>query len=170
MSVARSEIPREKALIFDPRRFLEVERLAAYEMANALLEIQIILQNRLNLRPEECLVYIAVMTASIKRFVRNADPVGPHLTRAPLPPEMSSSISRRRLSDSLGIPLETVRRHVARLKERGLIVERARGQLSTPGGTLSMLAETEEPRRVAMHFMSVTNTFVRLGILSPSAR
>ena len=170
MSNSRSDSFREKGLSFEGQRFLQVERLAAYEMANALLEIQTLLQHRLKLRPEECQVFLAILTATVQRFARNADPEGPHLTREPLPETLCGAISRRRLSDSLGIPLETVRRHVARLQERGLIVERARGQLSTPGGTLARFGETEEPRRIALQFANVANAFVRLGILTGGAR
>lgn len=134
-------------------------------MANAVLEIQIILQGRLKLRPEECLVFLAVIAATVQRFARSATPDSDHLTREPIPPELRSSISRRRLSDSLGIPLETVRRHIARLKERGLVVEHGRGQLSSSGGTLRIMGDSGDTRRIASQFTGVTNSFLKLGVL-----
>jgi len=80
-----------------------------------------------------------------------------------MPPEASGSISRRRIAETLDIPFETVRRTVASLLARDLIVEHRRGCLSTPGGTLSHLSDKALPERIARRFLSVSNMMARPG-------
>jgi len=123
-------------LELDPDGFAAVERLVAYEMGNALLMLNLQLQQRFGLRAEEYQVFLVIVLSTVQRFVRAGGPDDTYMRRTPLPLEQSSAISRRRVSDVLGVPLETVRRIVARLLARGLIVERSRGSLSTLGGTL----------------------------------
>lgn len=158
--------PREDGqtrLEFDPEGFAEVERLVAYEMGNALLMLNLELQHRFGLRAEEYQVFLLIVLSTVQRFARASGPGDAHLRRAPLPLDQSSSISRRRISEVLDIPLETVRRIVARLLERGLIVERSRGSLSTNGGTLESLGQDATPERTARRFVATSNAMIRLG-------
>lgn len=152
--------------VLDAEAFRAVERLAAYEIANAMLDTQLALQRRLGLRAEECQVFLAIAVATVQRFARVAQPHSEHVTRAPLPENLSGHISRRRIAESLGLPLETVRRHAARLIDRGLVIEKARGQLSTRGGTLQHLSGDETPFRIAGQFVGVVRSFARLGALT----
>jgi len=80
------------------------------------------------LRAEEFQVFLLVVVATVQRHVRGATPESPKLDRTPLGPEDAGAISRRRIAETLGIPLETVRRHVAKLVARGLVVERGQGR------------------------------------------
>ena len=52
---------------------------------------------------------------------------------------------------------------VADLLARGMIVERRRGCLSTPGGTLEQLGTDALPERMARTILSVSNVMTRLG-------
>lgn len=56
-----------------------------------------------------------------------------------------------------------MRRAVAGLLARGMIVERSRGCLSTSGGTLARLGEDALPERMARRFLTVSNAMLRLG-------
>lgn len=150
-------------LKFDPDGFAEVERLVAYEMGNALLMLNLELQHRFGLRAEEYQVFLLIVLSTVQRFAHASDAGDAHLRRAPLPLDRSSSISRRRISEVLGIPLETVRRIVARLLEGELIVERSRGSLSTKGGTLESLGQDATPERTARRFVATANAMIRLG-------
>jgi biotin operon repressor len=156
---------REGSISIDPERFREVERPAAYEMANAILAINNRLQARLGLRAEETQVFLTIAVATVQRFARSPAPDPYLLTRAPLPLEMAGHVSRRRIAESLGLPLETVRRHVARLIARGLVIETGRGRLSTPSGTLARVGEDGTPYAIAGHFLAVARAFARLGLL-----
>lgn len=157
-------------LELDPEGFAKVERLVAYEMGNALLMLNLELQQHFGLRSEEYQIYLLIVLTTVQRFVRASDGDTAHFRRSPLPADRSGSISRRRISEVLGIPLETVRRVVARLLERGLVVERSRGCLSTPGGTLEALGEDATPERIVRRFVTTVNTMIRAGAVRSAER
>lgn len=154
-------------LRLDPSGFVRSERLVAYELANALLMLNLELQRSFGLRVEEYQIFMLIVVSTVQRFARDPGSDGTFLDRTPLPPSAAGSISRRRISETLGIPLETVRRTVAGLLARGMIVERQRGALSTPGGTLARLAVEGLPEQIARRFLSVSNTMIRLGAAGP---
>lgn len=154
----------------DAARLREVERLAAYELANGLLLMNLDLQRRFGLRAEQYQVFMIIVIATVQRFARTATPQSSHVTRTPLPPDLASAISRRRIADVLGIPVETVRRHVSGLLGRGLIVERGRGRLSTPGGTLERISADETPERIATRYAAVASALERLGVFRLGGR
>lgn len=161
----RHVLPQPTQLCVDAQAFLAVERLAAYEMANALLDMELDLQRTLDLRAEERQVFLAVVVATTQRFARTAAPGSDHVDRSPLPRSLAGHISRRRLAETLGLPFETVRRHVSRLMERGLIVETQRGRLSTPGGTLARLGQHDLPLDFARRFTGVVRALQRMGVI-----
>jgi hypothetical protein len=49
--------------------FLSIERLAGYEIANALLSMQIDLKRSLGLRAEEQQVFLVVVLATVQRLI-----------------------------------------------------------------------------------------------------
>lgn len=153
-------------LELNPLGFARSERLVAYEMANSMLMLNLDLQQRVGLRAEEYQVYLLIVVATVQRFVQSGDAEIIHFGRSPLPADLSGAISRRRISEVLGIPLETVRRIVARLLESGMIEERGRGRLSTRGGTLEGLSEDATPERIVRRFVSTVNTMIRVGALN----
>ncbi len=150
-------------LVMCPEGFAQRERMVAYEIGNTLLMLNFELQQRFGLRAEEYQIFLLIVLSTVQRFVRNPRPDESLLDRTPLPAEAAGSISRRRISETLDIPFETVRRSVANLLTQGMIVERRRGCLSTSGGTLARLAEDALPERMARRFLNVSNSMIRLG-------
>jgi CRP-like cAMP-binding protein len=150
-------------LEMDEAAFRRDERFAAYELGEALLAANLALQARFGLRAEEFQVLLVVILATVQRHVRTAAGETAFLDRRPLPEELRGSTSRRRIAETLGVPFETVRRHVGRLKLRGLIVEPQRGRLATSGGTLAFLGETDAPLAVARSFLRVVQGLIRRG-------
>lgn len=150
-------------LVLDPDSFARRERLVAYEIGNTLLMLNFELQQRFGLRAAQYQIFLLIVLSTVQRFARTHGPDEGWFDRTPLPPEASGSISRRRIAETLGIPQETVRRAVADLLARGMIVERRRGCLSTTGGTLARLSEDALPERMAHRFLSVSNNMIRLG-------
>lgn len=150
-------------LILDPEGYAARERLFAYEIGNTVLMLNLELQRSFGLRAEEFQVFMLIVLTTVQRFARDRKPNKSWLDRTPLPPEAAGSISRRRLSETLDIPLETVRRTVNGLLARGMIVERSRGCLSTSGGTLARLGENALPERMARRFLNVSNTMLKQG-------
>jgi hypothetical protein len=160
----RNSPRKERArLVLDSNGFATRERLVAYDMGNTLLMLNLELQQRFGLRAEEYQIFLLIVLSTVQRYARNPEPDENFLDRTPLPAEAAGSISRRRVSETLDIPLETVRRSVASLLARGVIVERRRGCLSTSGGTLALLGEDALPERMARRFLTVSNTMIRLG-------
>lgn len=150
-------------LVLNPEGFARRERLFAYKTGNVLLMMNLELQRHFGLRAEQYQIFLLIVLATAQRLIRDTETDETLLTRTPLPFQAAGSISRRRIAETLGIPLETVRRAVADLLERGMIVERRRGCLSTRGGTLGRLAEVALPERVARQFLAECNTMLRLG-------
>lgn len=150
--------------------FHQSERLVGYEVCNSLLMLNLELQQVLGLRAEEHQVFVLIMLSSVQRYVRmkDADPL--HRANAPLPDHLTSSISRRRISEVLGIPFETVRRIVIKLLARGLIVEGKRGALRTPSGTLRKLGESSNHEKFVRRYIATINTLVRLDAIEVVSR
>lgn len=105
-------------LVLNPEGFARRERLAAYDIGNTLLMLNLELQQSFGLRAEEYQIFMLIVLSTVQRFVRNPVPDDGLLDRTPLPPEAAGSISRRRISETLDIPFETVRRTVATLLAR----------------------------------------------------
>ncbi|MFN3847065.1 MAG: winged helix-turn-helix transcriptional regulator [Paracoccaceae bacterium] len=157
---------KQRKLKLNRDQFSAVERLAVYEAVNFLLISQLDLQRLFGLRPEEFEVFQLVVLATVQRYVRAAGSDGVKLDRTPLGPEKTGAISRRRIAETLDIPLETVRRHVAHLMDKGLVVERGRGRIATPGGTLSRASTVGETLRLAQRHLALTNKLIQLGVLT----
>jgi len=153
-------------LDFDGDRFEEVARLVSYEVGNTLLMMNLEVQRHFGLRAEEYQVFMLIVLSTVQRFARDGESDSAFHGSAPLSADLSGAISRRRISETLEIPLETVRRIVGRLLARGMIVERRRGSLSTSGGTLAALGKDAVPERVARRFGSNANAMIGLGVLA----
>lgn len=156
-------------LHLDKAQFANVERLVAYEVGNALLLLNFELQRAFGLRAQEHQIFMVIVFATVQRYMRSGAVDERFLGNMPLPSDHRGSISRRRICDALDIPLETVRRTVARLLALGMIEEKARGQLSTKGGTLQGLSEHGISERVCAHFLRVTNYMLEVGAAKPGA-
>lgn len=163
-----SEKPKARSLYLDRARFTETERLAVYEIANTILLAHSELQRAFDLRAEEFQVFSLIAIVTPQRYVRGSTHSKFLSNNAPLTQEQSGSISRRRIAETLGIPLETVRRHVEKLSARGLIVERGRGRISTPGGTLARLSVNGITLSLVKQQLALTNILLQLGVLTDS--
>lgn len=157
-------------LELDAQVFAESERLVGYEVCNGLLMLNLELQKFLGLRVEEYQVLMLIMMSSVQHFVRSTDPDPKYRSSAPLPDRFTSAISRRRISEVLDIPFETVRRIVNDMLARGLIVEPRRGALTTPRGTLQKLSESGKHEQLIRRFVATANALVRLEAIQVLAR
>jgi predicted DNA-binding transcriptional regulator len=141
------------------------ERLVANDVGNALLASFLQLQQHFDLRAEAFQVFLVILLATVQKVLRDPgmDPATKDAT--PLLPDQRGGISRRQIAEVLGIPFETVRRHVAELLRRGMIEERARGQLSTRGGTLARLSQAGITLDIAQRFLTVVNAMERRDVI-----
>jgi hypothetical protein len=147
----------------DLEGFTKTERLVTYEVLNVLFMLNLELQNHFKMRAEEYQVYLLIILATVQHFARQASVDDPFVDRTPLPDSYVGTISRRRIADVLGIPVETVRRIVSRFLKEGLIVERSRGRLATGHGMLAKLSRNNANEKVARRLVSAMNSLIRLG-------
>lgn len=152
-----------------PDGLAQSERLVAYEMVNALLVSTIELQRSFAMRPLEFQIFMVIAMASVQRFIRNAERDGAYRDATPLPAAYRGTISRRRIAEMLDLPLETVRRHVAQLIERGEIIETGRGLLSTGGGTLQRATAAGCITSMAQRLLGVANRMLELDVARPAS-
>jgi hypothetical protein len=152
-------------LEFDLDGFAKAERLVANEVGNALLMLNLELQQHFKMRAEEYQVYLLIVMTSVTRFVRTASPDDPYVDRTPLPMGQFGTISRRRIADVLGIPVETVRRVVNGLLAEGLLVEHSRGRLSTQTGVLQGMSQDKTHEKIVRRLITSVNTMIRLGAI-----
>jgi CRP-like cAMP-binding protein len=112
-----------------------------------LLNLEV--QQHFGLRAEQYQVFMLIVLATAQRLVRDTEVDESLLARTPFPRQAASSISRLRIAEIPDISVETVRRRVADLLDRGMVVEHRRGCLSTSWGRLERLAEIALPERVS---------------------
>ena len=154
---------RSTSLELDRERLLEAERPLSYDMVNSLLLTTIELQRLFAMRPLEFQVFMVIAMATVQRYVREAGRDPAFEDGTPLPPELRGTISRRRVAETLDLPLETVRRTVARLIARGEVIESGRGLLSTGGGTLQRASAQGATLAVTMRYLAIANRMLQVG-------
>lgn len=152
-------------LSIDEAALLTVEHHALYEAANTVLHVWLDMQTIHMLRAEPFLIYLTVAVASTQRSARKPPPTVPDPTHSPLGPEIRSHISRRRLAEVTGIPLETVRRHVLALIASGHVTELGRGRLTATPGVVRRLAEKNMHTHSVHQFVASINRMSRLGFV-----
>lgn len=152
-------------IIFDRARFAEQRRMALYAYFNGALVFLAEMQRRFALKPGEAQICLLVHTASIQRVVR--DPHIPDHLRgnAPVPVELANGISRRQIARVTGLSREAVRRCVAMLLARELVIEKSPGRLIAPPGFLLRVEDTYPTEAMLAPILAVFETFVRLGVV-----
>ncbi|MFN3989941.1 MAG: hypothetical protein ACK4IS_06760 [Erythrobacter sp.] len=163
MATQNHEARNLAELVLDRNGFSRAERVVAYEVGNTLAMLNLDLQRAFGLRAEEYQVFMVIVFSTVQRYVRAAERDERYLGHEPLPADHRGSISRHRISETLGTPLETVRRAATRLLESGMIEERQRVQLSTKGGTLKRLSEQGITEMVTARFLRAVNVMIELG-------
>jgi cytochrome P450 len=160
---------RERIKI-DDEAFKSTERQTAFDLGNALLASHLRLQQHFGLRAEVMQVFLLIILATVQKLLRRLSSVPGLSGTAPVPAEFRGGISRRQIATILGIPLETVRRHVDLLATRGLVEERHRGCVSTRGGTLQSLSDAGIPRAMTSQFVSMVNSMTQTGAVRVQSR
>jgi hypothetical protein len=105
-------------------------RLCGFALLNHCLAMHRVLAGHLELQPVELMILVATTTGNVQRALSPATSKRGIPAREPLPPDLVVPMSRRAIARITGIPKETVRRHVASMSGRGILV-------STPKGVLA---------------------------------
>lgn len=112
-------------------------RLCGFALLNHCLATHRVLAGHLELQPVELLILVATTTGNVQRALSPGTRKTGLPAREPLPTGLVVPMSRRAIARVTGIPQETVRRHVASMIGRGIL-------LSTPQGVRA-------PNRLAEH-------------------
>lgn len=102
-------------------------RLCGFALLNHCLAMHRVLAGHLQLQPLELLILLATTTGNVQRALRAGARKAALSARESLPADLVVPMSRRAIARITGIPKETVRRHVASMIGRGIL-------LSTPKG------------------------------------
>jgi hypothetical protein len=102
-------------------------RLCGFALLNHCLAMHRVLAAHLELQPAELLILVATTTGNVQRALSPGTRKAGLPAREPLPEGLVVPMSRRAIARITGIPKETVRRHVASMIGRGIL-------LSTPKG------------------------------------
>jgi DNA-binding transcriptional ArsR family regulator len=150
---------------FDRDRYNDVWRLAVYVTTNHMLSIHLRSMEIFRLRPAELLVFQIVAAANIQRPVRAEGHLGRDTTDIVPGDETNGTISRRRIAETTGLPRETVRRLLERLKARGLVVERGRGKMQVPVGIIMQGEYSCDPMEMFGPVLAMFDQLTALGVL-----
>ena len=102
-------------------------RLCGFALLNHCLAMHRVLAGYLELQPVELLILVATTTGNVQRALSPTTRKTGLPAREPLPTGLVVPMSRRAIARITGIPKETVRRHVASMIGRGILLSTPRG-------------------------------------------
>src|SRR3569832_1452080 len=123
-------------IVTNPAQMAANWRVAMSGLANLFLTLHRTLSAPMGLGPTELLIYATLAVANVQKLMRERCIPPAHSGTEILPREWVVPISRNAIASATGLPRETVRRHVARMIAAGLLVEDARGGVTTPIGMI----------------------------------
>ncbi len=141
-------------------------RLSGFLAVNHYLSASDTLRRTFGLDPEDLLIVLTVALGSVQRMLRSPDPEGLAVSSGLVEQNRIVPVSRRAVARAANLPRETVRRRVAALLERGLLLE-------WEGGLRSARRLVLAPDvREAIHdllesFAGTCRVMLREGILVP---
>lgn len=102
-------------------------RLCGFALLTHYLATHRVLAGYLELQPVELLILLATTTGNVQRSLSSGKRKATLPAREPLPTGLVVPMSRRAIARITGIPNETVRRHVAGMIRRGILLATAKG-------------------------------------------
>jgi hypothetical protein len=102
-------------------------RACGTALVNHFLTMHQVMAAHVHLQPAELLIMLATTTGNVQRLLRSGPQSDALRAGEPVPPELLVPMSRRAIARVTGIPTETVRRHVASMIERGVLVSTPKG-------------------------------------------
>ena len=123
-------------ITLDEERFEQSWRTCTYLIYNCALSLQLASQATLDLDPTEYVVFSVIACGNLQRRMRELGALSTNVFDHLPSNETNVPMSRRRLAEATGLPRETVRRIVARLLERGLLIQSPDGMVMVPVGLI----------------------------------
>jgi hypothetical protein len=142
-------------------------RLCGFAMLNHFLTMHSVIAEHVRLPPIELLILIATTTGNVQRALRTESL--PEVLRGtkPLPMEQVVPMSRRAIARVTNLPTETVRRHVASMVKRGILVSMPKG-VRAPSRLTEDWALAATLRLIESH-ADCTEKLIALQAIAPQA-
>jgi hypothetical protein len=142
-------------------------RLCGFALLSHYLTMHQEIAQHVHLQPVELLILIATTTGNVQRAVRT-DALPEALRNSePLPPELTVPMSRRAIARVTGLPTETVRRRVASMVKRGVLVSIPKG-VHAPSRLTERWAASATLRLIESH-VACTEKLIALQAIAPQS-
>ncbi|MFN7816339.1 MAG: hypothetical protein ACK5OQ_08820 [Burkholderiales bacterium] len=143
-------------------------RQCAIALLNHYLAMHQIIVEHVQLQPVELLILIATTTGNVQRALHPAELPQEFRGITSLPPGLVVPMSRRAIARVVGMPTETVRRHVQSMVERGILVSTPKGVLA-PNRLAERWAAAAVLRLIDSH-VACTEKLIAAQAIVPQAK
>lgn len=140
-----------------------------YSIGNLLLAAHRTMAMTNDLNPTELLIYVTVSIANVQKLMRAREIPPGYAATDVLPREWVVPISRNAIAAATGLPRETVRRQVAQMIERDLLIEDERGGVTAPPGFIDTLNLVQLLDPLITEYARATETMLRIGAIEVHA-
>lgn len=141
-------------------------RVAMFGIANMFLATQRAFSStETQTTPSELLIYLTICVANVQRLMRERSIPDGFTATAILPREWVVPISRNAIASATGLPRETVRRQVAGMIKRGLLVEDERGGVTPPPGVIVTFGLEPLLEPLLTEFARTAEQLLRIGVI-----
>ncbi|HEX4696011.1 helix-turn-helix domain-containing protein [Sphingomonas sp.] len=148
-----------------PGRMSAHWRTAMFPLLNMFLSTHRIMSEHETMNPSMLLIYVTVVTGNIQKLMRERN-VPPEFTAtAVLPREWVVPMSRSAIAAATGLPRETVRRHIAQLIERGVLIEDPRGGVTIVPGAIQDRGYEPLLEKLLTEFARAADVLLRAGVI-----
>ena len=152
-------------IVTNPAKMAEYWRVAVSSLINLFLTMHRTLSEATPIGPTELLIYSTVSVANVQKLMRERTiPPGFAGTEI-LPREWVVPISRNAIATASGLPRETVRRHVARMIENGLLIEDPRGGVTLPVGVIKDRGLERFLEGLLTNYARSAEELLRIGVI-----
>lgn len=148
-----------------PDRMAAHWRLGMFPLINLFLSMHRTLSEHQNMSPSVLLIYCTVSIGNIQKLMRERNVPAEFATTAVLPREWVVPMSRSAIAAATGLPRETVRRHVAQMIERDLLIEDQRGGVTIVPGAIQDLGMEPLLETLVTEFARTTEALLRAGVI-----
>jgi hypothetical protein len=140
-------------------------RSAMFPLLNMFLATHRIMSEHETMNPSMLLIYVTVVTGNIQKLMRERNVPPEFSSTAVLPREWVVPMSRSAIAAATGLPRETVRRHIAQLVERGVLIEDPRGGVTITPGAIQSRGYEPLLEKLLTEFARTADVLLRSGVI-----
>lgn len=150
----------------NPAKMADNWRVAMTALCNQFLTMHSAVSETTGLGPTEVLIFLTISVANVQRLMRERAIPQALCGTTPLPREWVVPISRNAIASATGLPRETVRRQIAKMIERGILVEDARGGVTPPADIILTFGFEPVLEGLVTEFARAVEVLCRTGVMA----